>query len=213
MPNLVINQPRQRPPHGSPPALSSPPGEALAVPVPDARVVETDVAARPHGALALPGFVAAQPTGASLALLADGGSAAAAAKPPGTPARGPIGESDGDLDGEPCTPEELDKLIALAGGRKGVDVTPEAATTGRDTATDKSKGVKTTKKKPAAAPMATCKAKVKAACKAKCKAKGKAPIKTSVPAKLLGCGKCRGSPKGCGQCRDPGFNGRRFQRA
>ena len=31
-------------------------------------------------------------------------------------------------------------------------------------------------------------------------------------AELLGCGKCRGSPKGCTQCRDPTFAGGRWQR-
>ena len=29
---------------------------------------------------------------------------------------------------------------------------------------------------------------------------------------LLGCSKCRGSKKGCGQCRNPEFNGSRWQK-
>ncbi len=32
------------------------------------------------------------------------------------------------------------------------------------------------------------------------------------PPLTLGCGKCRGNRKGCGQCRNPTFNGKRWQR-
>ena len=41
-----------------------------------------------------------------------------------------------------------------------------------------------------------------------------APAMKKRPAAMmvLGCAKCRGSPKGCAQCRDPGFVGRRFTR-
>lgn len=28
---------------------------------------------------------------------------------------------------------------------------------------------------------------------------------------MLGCSKCRGSPKGCVQCRNPNYSGKRFQ--
>ena len=32
------------------------------------------------------------------------------------------------------------------------------------------------------------------------------------PAKLFGCGKCRGSPSGCASCRSPNFGGKIWQR-
>ena len=31
--------------------------------------------------------------------------------------------------------------------------------------------------------------------------------------KLYGCSKCRGAPTGCGNCRNPGFKGKIFQRS
>jgi len=37
----------------------------------------------------------------------------------------------------------------------------------------------------------------------------KAPRPTSEPL-VLGCAKCRHKVKGCSQCRDPGFNGKRW---
>ncbi len=40
-------------------------------------------------------------------------------------------------------------------------------------------------------------------------AKAEAP---AAPGLLLGCTKCRGSWVGCKQCRNPQFNGRRYQR-
>ena len=61
--------------------------------------------------------------------------------------------------------------------------------------------------------------KSKAAAKVKTKSKTKAAPKAKVEATyhgkkalMLGCGKCRGSPKGCSQCRDPSFGGKRWQR-
>ena len=46
--------------------------------------------------------------------------------------------------------------------------------------------------------------------KAKATAKAKAKSKYSSSGKLiLGCSKCRGLKKGCGNCRDPNFNGKR----
>ena len=65
------------------------------------------------------------------------------------------------------------------------------------------------------------KAKAKACGKAKAKAGGKAKAKAGGKAKAkahgeahgglkLGCGKCRGSPKGCLQCRDPSYGGHRW---
>ena len=46
--------------------------------------------------------------------------------------------------------------------------------------------------------------------KGKAKATAKAKSKYSSSGKLiLGCSKCRGLKKGCGNCRDPNFNGKR----
>jgi len=74
----------------------------------------------------------------------------------------------------------------------------------------------------------TAKAKTKGKAKGKAKGKGKAAPKTAAKVAkpkvkaaaapdtksplLLGCGKCRGSAKGCVQCRDPSFKGARWQR-
>ena len=69
--------------------------------------------------------------------------------------------------------------------------------------------------KPAAkaAAKATAKASTKAVAKGKAKAKAKS-LKTPSPKGpiLLGCGKCRGSHKGCSQCRNPSFGGARWQK-
>ena len=75
---------------------------------------------------------------------------------------------------------------------------------------------------------AKAKAKAGASAKSKAKAKGKiakaktettgkrkdddAPKKGLKCALMLGCGKCRGSHSGCGQCRDASFCGARWQR-
>ena len=76
--------------------------------------------------------------------------------------------------------------------------------------------------------VAKAKAKAKASAKASAKAGAKAkPTKPSAKGAtseglnvnkrsasiMLGCGKCRGSRKGCSQCKSPKFNGRRYQRA
>ena len=53
-------------------------------------------------------------------------------------------------------------------------------------------------------------AKAKPACKAP---KVKAKPKADPPALQLGCGKCRGSPVGCLQCRDASFKGSRYTKA
>jgi hypothetical protein len=46
--------------------------------------------------------------------------------------------------------------------------------------------------------------------KAKAKSSPKCTAKTSPAMKLvLGCGKCRGAPGGCGVCRNPAFKGKR----
>lgn len=76
---------------------------------------------------------------------------------------------------------------------------------------------------------ATTKAKAKAklakkgTSKAKAKAKSKTKTKPKETAKskssrgggglILGCGKCRGCPAGCAQCRDPDFTGKRWKRS
>ena len=53
-------------------------------------------------------------------------------------------------------------------------------------------------------------AKAKPACKAP---KVMAKPKAAPPALQLGCGKCRGSPVGCLQCRDANFKGNRYTKA
>ena len=53
-------------------------------------------------------------------------------------------------------------------------------------------------------------AKAKPACKAP---KVMAKPKAAPPALQLGCGKCRGSPVGCLQCRDANFKGSRYTKA
>ena len=53
-------------------------------------------------------------------------------------------------------------------------------------------------------------AKAKPACKAP---KVMAKPKAASPALQLGCGKCRGSPVGCLQCRDANFKGNRYTKA
>ena len=60
---------------------------------------------------------------------------------------------------------------------------------------------------------AAAKASTKAVAKGKAKAKAKS-LKTPSPKGpiLLGCGKCRGSHKGCSQCRNPSFGGARWQK-
>jgi hypothetical protein len=67
-------------------------------------------------------------------------------------------------------------------------------------------------KEPAAAPAAKTKAGKKTPMKAKAKAKVrmlKRPAgKVTLPS-VLGCSKCRGSPNGCGTCKDPEFKGKR----
>lgn len=53
----------------------------------------------------------------------------------------------------------------------------------------------------------------KAKGKAKSKTKGPAKAKPKVKGKLLmGCSRCRGSPKGCTTCRDPLWKGKRWQK-
>ncbi len=53
-------------------------------------------------------------------------------------------------------------------------------------------------------------AKAKATCKAP---KVMPKPKAAPPALQLGCGKCRGSPVGCLQCRDASFKGSRYTKA
>ncbi len=73
-------------------------------------------------------------------------------------------------------------------------------------------------KRDAAKAEATQGAKAKGKAKAKAKGKAKAKAKAAMPATpgqsqpKLGCGKCRGSPAGCGNCKNPNFKGKRWQR-
>ena len=110
---------------------------------------------------------------------------------------------DMDLGGDACNEQELASLVDIAGGANGKEIPkmheiqkkPSANT--KKTATTTNTSAKKTGKQAG---------KAKAACmKAAVKPKGKAGI-------LLGCSKCRGSHKGCGVCRDPNFQGRRFQK-
>ena len=59
-------------------------------------------------------------------------------------------------------------------------------------------------------PNGKAKAKVAAAVPASVPPKAKAKVSAAVPALILGCGKCRWSVGGCGQCRRPDFTGKRW---
>ena len=83
---------------------------------------------------------------------------------------------------------------------------------------------KSAKVKDAAKAKAKAKASAKASAKAGAKAKPTKPSAKGATSEglnvhkrsasiMLGCGKCRGARKGCSQCKNPKFNGRRYQRA
>ena len=88
---------------------------------------------------------------------------------------------------------------------------------------------KSAKVKDAAKAKAKAKASAKASAKAGAKAKPTKPSAKGEPSTsrskseahvhkrsasiMLGCGKCRGARKGCSQCKNPKFNGRRYQNA
>ena len=126
-------------------------------------------------------------------------------------------EADGDDEGEVAKLERM----AAAGMSKDLDK-PKAKAKGKGKAKGKAKAEAKAKAKAKAEGLAEAgeaKAKGKAKAKEKAKAKGKAVAKAIVKGApkdsgkrplQLGCSKCRGSPKGCGQCKDPSFKGKRF---
>ena len=66
------------------------------------------------------------------------------------------------------------------------------------------------RKKPAGKGKAEAKAKAKATAKVKAKAEPKSKLPAPSSKKLvLGCSKCRFSPHGCEQCKNPRFSGMR----
>ena len=109
---------------------------------------------------------------------------------------------DMDLGGDACNEQELASFVDIAGGANGKEIPKmheiqkKTSASTKKTATTNTSAKKTGKQA----------GKAKAACmKAAVKPKGKTGL-------LLGCSKCRGSHKGCGVCRDPNFQGRRFQK-
>ena len=117
-------------------------------------------------------------------------------KPPLTPIDGASAAADADAD------DAVSRLEALAAKaadgatgdskKKGCKKKPAAATAGGSAAATSSgsKPMKGVMKRPAAVAQKVPRAKTIA----------------------MGCGKCRGSPSGCSQCRDPGFSGKRWCR-
>ena len=110
---------------------------------------------------------------------------------------------------------DLEALVRIAAGNIGMDISSgkgKAKGKAKSKAAAKCKGKAKAK---AEAPPCSVKAKAKAKSKATAKAKAKAtPSSTSAKGKsmILGCSKCRGSPKGCVQCRNPGYKGHRYTR-
>ena len=195
LPNLIIHRPPTLP-HNSAAASSAaeapPIGQPLlALPAPgvDSGSVSTDSPDSQQIGLTDGGAAAPNEHASSDGQTATSDGTRAAA--PGT-----------KLDGEPCTPDDLKKLVALAS---------------KDDETHL-KAFSKKKAKTKAKAAAKGKPKAKATCKSTGngkdtdKAAGKAKAKSCGKGLMLGCSKCRGSAKGCTQCRDPNFNGKRFRK-
>ena len=103
-------------------------------------------------------------------------------------------------DGAVSAEDEIKKLeaIAAAGCYKDLDAKPKA------------KGKAKLAKKPAVAEPENHSSN---GSHASSSAAGPAPLKrpaSSIITLQLGCSKCRGSPSGCAQCRNPAYGGYRF---
>ena len=111
--------------------------------------------------------------------------------------------------------DEIDKLVTRAA--KIADDTLKPAGKGKCKTEAKAQGKVDPKCKASAKGKAkskvapVCKAGPKAKAKSKGQAKAKGKTQAAKKTLLLGCGKCRGSHTGCVQCRNPSYNGRRWQ--
>lgn len=151
--------------------------------------------------------------------MSEGSLAAAERTPPPTPtsppeplrpASTPVASPPKPEDDGPATVAEMEReqLQVAAAKKKGT-------ATGKDSAGGKAKGKAKAASKTKAviktAGKATGKANIQGEAKANTKAKSKVTARAAT-ALFLGCGKCRGSPSGCVQCRNPAFNGARWRR-
>ena len=181
--NLVIH------PRGSRPQSPLRP-KLLALPAPPQPLTDEKSQAEQEGALPAP------PQPAPPQPLTDEKSQANANKD--NPENGRGDRSDDQIDGEACSAEDLNHVVDIAAKKCA------------DKATAKTKGKPTPKTKAKAAAKTKATTKTKATAKPEHKTKHKASHAKPSTVKL-GCSKCRGSRMGCGQCRDPSFNGKRFQ--